>query len=781
MTTRAKTKEKEKRSNIVRAKRSSAKEGSQKSSRSDRKRGRSGHGPREHPLLELQQSHGNQAVQRVVENRTQSSMKTLPGVESRINSLEGNGRPLSEATRTLFESGFGADFSNVRIHTSTAAHEASEALSARAFTTGRDVFFRRGEYSPTTKTGQELLAHELTHVVQQNGKEISGKLTVSQPGDTSEREADKIASAIMHRIQRIQLHNASHHEVEKFSLVAKEQIELSRQVVEEELEQEQAPNNRQEDRALIESEEQKENTEADISAGESPVRRGERESAGSSGGMSGGPGNPGVEPVNEVPVEVEDKEAAIADAQSETEAANAAQKVGIGPDGNRDGKAIPVETEKAMGRFEIEQYQRQNAEVINRWPDVRDRIDLWYSNLYVAMRAPPDMIETSYDQGYNPQVYFNHEYSWDTHTGPSGHYRINGVVHDNWDTEDEWTNLRPIPTTSLSWPAPDVYGAQRNNVEATFITRPDFHWDERIARAGSFIGTYASSLVGEPTERITSWEFNPNDATYIGQGVGSGETSGGRPINVTVSQAVNRQTSSTATGTFGNTTSFSSETSAGISGTVQEKDKWELGAELSGKWTEGEERSASRSLSKSVSLMTQNSTSVSTSYEVTQDIPSAIMLVPVEKHITNNFSIRDSDGSGLIPDQETRDRRIRRISEIAVPGGWTAVYGYDEQYASALQTHYNEVRALRQECVGLRGGRLEAKKAEIRQKIVDFRAQNWPSEARARVDAQRKLATLTASPDPDRRVNNPFVSPDNVKAWQDAVNGFWSFANSPTE
>jgi peptidoglycan hydrolase-like protein with peptidoglycan-binding domain len=73
----------------------------------------------------------------------------------------------------------------------------SQSLSARAFTTGRDVFFRQGEYSPGSSSGRELLAHELTHVVQQNGDGIQRKMTVSEPGDAHEIEADQMARQVV--------------------------------------------------------------------------------------------------------------------------------------------------------------------------------------------------------------------------------------------------------------------------------------------------------------------------------------------------------------------------------------------------------------------------------------------------------------------------------------------------------------------------------------------------------------------------------------------------------
>jgi hypothetical protein len=74
------------------------------------------------------------------------------------------------------ESSFGADFSGVRVHADAQSDTLNQSLNARAFTTGQDVFFRQGAYSPGSSGGRELLAHELTHVVQQNGDQVQTKL-----------------------------------------------------------------------------------------------------------------------------------------------------------------------------------------------------------------------------------------------------------------------------------------------------------------------------------------------------------------------------------------------------------------------------------------------------------------------------------------------------------------------------------------------------------------------------------------------------------------------------
>jgi hypothetical protein len=92
-----------------------------------------------------------------------------PDLESAINRARGGGQALPENVRNSMEQAFGADFSQVRVHTGAKSDALNESLSARAFTTGQDVFVRQSDYTPGSRDGQELLAHELTHVVQQNG------------------------------------------------------------------------------------------------------------------------------------------------------------------------------------------------------------------------------------------------------------------------------------------------------------------------------------------------------------------------------------------------------------------------------------------------------------------------------------------------------------------------------------------------------------------------------------------------------------------------------------
>lgn len=90
--------------------------------------------------------------------------------ESGIHASRGGGQPMPTALRSQMESGFEVDFSGVRLHTGSAAEAMSNDLRAKAFTYGNDIYFNRGQYSPDTTAGQHLIAHELTHVVQQSGK-----------------------------------------------------------------------------------------------------------------------------------------------------------------------------------------------------------------------------------------------------------------------------------------------------------------------------------------------------------------------------------------------------------------------------------------------------------------------------------------------------------------------------------------------------------------------------------------------------------------------------------
>ena len=89
--------------------------------------------------------------------------------ESSLNQARKSGSSLAPKLQTQMGSAMGADFSQVKIHTDTQADQLSRSIQAKAFTTGQDVFFKQGAYNPDSRNGQELIAHELTHVMQQTG------------------------------------------------------------------------------------------------------------------------------------------------------------------------------------------------------------------------------------------------------------------------------------------------------------------------------------------------------------------------------------------------------------------------------------------------------------------------------------------------------------------------------------------------------------------------------------------------------------------------------------
>jgi outer membrane protein OmpA-like peptidoglycan-associated protein len=95
------------------------------------------------------------------------SLSVTDGLESEIRSLNGGG-PLAESARSFFEPRFGYDFSGVRIHNDSRAASLARSINAQAFTIGQNMVFGEGQYQPNSPEGQRLLAHELTHVVQQN-------------------------------------------------------------------------------------------------------------------------------------------------------------------------------------------------------------------------------------------------------------------------------------------------------------------------------------------------------------------------------------------------------------------------------------------------------------------------------------------------------------------------------------------------------------------------------------------------------------------------------------
>ena len=117
------------------------------------------------------------------------------GVGRKILHRKGSGRPLEPEVKQFMGPRFGYDFSNVRFHADSFAAKTAQDLGAEAFTIGRDVFFGAGKYNPRSIEGKKLIAHELTHVLQQESgsKMLKKPVTSSHDAQKYETEADRIS------------------------------------------------------------------------------------------------------------------------------------------------------------------------------------------------------------------------------------------------------------------------------------------------------------------------------------------------------------------------------------------------------------------------------------------------------------------------------------------------------------------------------------------------------------------------------------------------------------
>jgi hypothetical protein len=144
--------------------------------------------------MHLQKTAGNATVSAALEEQEPSLVKDVVG--------SGGGTPLDNDTRGFMESRLGADFSDVRVHTDATASESARSVQAHAYTVGNDVVFQSGKYAPENDSGKRMLAHELTHVVQQRSGPVAGTpapggIQISHPSDRFEQAAESSADRVM--------------------------------------------------------------------------------------------------------------------------------------------------------------------------------------------------------------------------------------------------------------------------------------------------------------------------------------------------------------------------------------------------------------------------------------------------------------------------------------------------------------------------------------------------------------------------------------------------------
>lgn len=187
-----------------------------------------------HPINQvqaLQRTIGNRGIQRLVSPEPRQTVPTLPSADfagtifqprcacgdrcpqcsqrktesdrtlQTVVQRKQNGKPLESNVRSQMESQFGEDFRDVRIHTDSETRHTARQLEAEAYTVRKNIFFDAGKYDPHSYRGRRLLAHELTHVVQQTRgvRPFRSRLVVGQQGDRYEREADRIAERVVRR------------------------------------------------------------------------------------------------------------------------------------------------------------------------------------------------------------------------------------------------------------------------------------------------------------------------------------------------------------------------------------------------------------------------------------------------------------------------------------------------------------------------------------------------------------------------------------------------------
>lgn len=158
-------------------------------------------------MSSLQRAVGNSAVGSMLGREPEAEAEPAPATPAERSPVHdvvssGGGQPLDTDTRTDMESRMGADFSDVRVHTDSAAHESAKDVGAHAYTVGNHVVFQRDSYDPSSSGGRTTLAHELTHVVQQrsgpvDGSEAPGGIRVSDPSDRFEQEAVANADRVL--------------------------------------------------------------------------------------------------------------------------------------------------------------------------------------------------------------------------------------------------------------------------------------------------------------------------------------------------------------------------------------------------------------------------------------------------------------------------------------------------------------------------------------------------------------------------------------------------------
>jgi hypothetical protein len=146
--------------------------------------------PEEEEALMMQQDASAQRQEipeeeEAIQMQPDGTMRTSNALSAAVQNAQGNGQSLPEGNRKPLERAFGSNFENVNIHTDAEADQLSRSMQARAFTVGSDIYFRQNAYARDSTSGQRLLAHELTHVIQQGFAPAQPKIDERPEADPS--------------------------------------------------------------------------------------------------------------------------------------------------------------------------------------------------------------------------------------------------------------------------------------------------------------------------------------------------------------------------------------------------------------------------------------------------------------------------------------------------------------------------------------------------------------------------------------------------------------------
>ena len=157
----------------------------------------------------------------------QGETKEQDGFENYINNLQSSGQPMPAEVRNFYEPRFGYDFSSVKLHTDSMAAKSAQSINALAYTSGNNIVFNNGQYSPESESGKKLLAHELTHIVQQK----AGRKMIQRACDPQDLpQYDKIAAQIpqLSLFQNVPVHADAIHTPQETRTMANDVITQAR-------------------------------------------------------------------------------------------------------------------------------------------------------------------------------------------------------------------------------------------------------------------------------------------------------------------------------------------------------------------------------------------------------------------------------------------------------------------------------------------------------------------------------------------------------------------------